>query len=505
MTDSHQEHVAAGNATTAAFAFVHASPFTHLQDLPDLPRIPDGSNKPSQIGQIKIQGSLQGDSTGQFHIVIPGDPFQQPFPILSSNSNVTVNLNSTDLFLKPPTLVPNGGSISVPFGIGSDTTMSGINNLIQACYNDVESMLPTFHTQLWAFENSVSEYRIVAQGFRVWSIQGYNNQQGILRVAPIDNELWKVNTRTRGPIGFSAAANAATPTPVRLNQWDSYSGLTGFIKTMEATSPANISSLDDAPNAGLIYAMMQGASVWKQYLAQVAQSSEPAYSYHIYQGQSGASARSAYAHSHAPIEFMNMEPSHLAMPPNPRAIYPEGTLVSWNRDGVVVNVNNQASNPQYSMNIAIQDVHQVTDSENTVLTQSRIFGGQEVGKELSWGAPIKQASNQRIHGFHIIGNNWPTATSGGPVTMYCEYTLTLEYVRAQQTTGIMDKVPMEDINIHHILRALNDRRLFPVVVTGHSFWSTLKHIFHKVGQFAGFVIKHATIVGKVASAAGAVL
>ena len=159
------------------------------------------------------RGSITGESDGTFHIVVPGDPFQHPFPILTQNSSYNDGewLSKKCLVLQTPkandtslnqSYAP-GATVQTTVGVvdGSaikqDEWLDVLCEMMQNVHDAVEAILPTWHSQMWAVMTGVSTYRIVAQGMRLWSIQGTNNQQGIVRVAEIDPISWRANTKKR--------------------------------------------------------------------------------------------------------------------------------------------------------------------------------------------------------------------------------------------------------------------------------------------------------------------
>ena len=359
---------------SAVWLAAHTAPFNETTTWGGvLPRLPDGDQKGTNIQQIRLQIKTKTDADGEFRLIIPGDPFQHPFPILDHTMCVQLNQQCQeqlavaaggtpgaidnvfdDITHIQQTYIPGAspgsaypqtspsiaGSVariySAQTGAVTNNQYCGraleFNNLLTQIALAYENNYPNLIEQLMGLVPNNSAYRVIGQGARVWSLQGeLQNATGIIRAATIDSNMWLQNTDTRSPfrvtdryvsvIGDSAQALAmithASP---------------AFCSSRAQNStlyPINNLACE-SPYGGLLWGLQwdlaNGLSgnpfpssgpgqnkYWKSYLKQVAEASEHPFSYKIFDGRKGVSGRSAYSTAECPA-FKVLKPRTLLYP-----------------------------------------------------------------------------------------------------------------------------------------------------------------------------------------------
>lgn len=519
----------------AAFLVAHTAPFNNQAEWKGyLPRVPDSQESASEIFVIKIQSTVTTDAVGEYHMVVEGDPFQSRLPIWDS----TMSLNQDHA----NSLVGDTGTAGFFFalsqgtsftqewtnGVGVGQPSSDMNGtkvfqgwgaimsaLLDAPTQAYSGSFIHYIEQLTQVVSMAVAYRIVGQATRIWSLQGeVQNNTGTFRLGEIDCNMWRMVTGLRQIIG--AQGVFAIPVSSTLSS-STPSGLTAvsyfpaFLSANQPSAQADIQSF-----AGIFQAMTQdwlagnnipytttgtgnSNTLWKRYLKTAAEASEKAFTYKIFPGPKGATARSAYCRDHIPMQTMS--PSMLLYPD----LYITGshnvvTAVSADAQFQSINVVQFATTSvpsNWGPYMTYTGATNVTGGPQTVTADSVVQG-------LTTATQVPVAFNQQfqtwlaaglreqregftlsedlddtyVDGYHIHAFNFLPITP-----MYWEHVLIVEYVPFSQETGVMSNRPPIDPNWAQVIFMANDRSMFPRLVSGHSFWSSLKNVFHKATSF----------------------
>ena len=572
---------------SAVWLTAHTAPFNEASTWHGvLPRLPDGDQKATQIQQIRIQSTIMTDADGEFRIIVPGDPFQHPFPIIDhtmcqrlANSWIEdpqstapgvgqgspgyYSFTARDGDQTTPTfpsafqiLTPGpGGSFggivnrqppssgSLPYSL---TQYGGhalqFNNLLVSPANAYAKYYTSYIDQLMSLVANNSAYRVIGQGTRVWSLQGeLQPQTGIIRGATLDSNMWLQNTDTRSPfkvqdtVALAAFTNLPNYSIKASNIW---TNVCPALCSPLATEQGQLTKWNvncESQYGGLLYAMTQdiannrtgdpfgsnaGVPVvaqtqsWKQYLKQVAEASEHAFSYKIFDGRKGISGRSAYSSAECP-SFKVMKPKSLMYPngyisgessttqvglsdnrsvvtmpiqqyntysgSTPLTTLPYGntlpyqTFISYDSPSNVYTIGDIGPiNPVAQFQPGYPPAH-TGEAYYSGVTQTVQIGG--LGDITAKAPDMKKTSETQIDGYHFAGSQFQPLTQ-----MYFEHVLTVEVIPIQQQTGVMNVEAPLDQNFASVLQMAQHREAFPRIVAGHSFWGHFKHAISRAGQ-----------------------
>jgi len=497
----------------------HTAPFNNAQSWGGkLPRIPDGAEECTQIQQIRFQSNITTDSNGNFHIIVPGDPFQHRFPIIDHTMFGTSGTG-------PVTIDPLGwsasglvgtiiGDVATPAGAAADATsaveqMRLILSQVAAQYGTT-GPYAGYIEQLYDMYQKNSKYRIIGQGTRIWSLYGeVSTTQGIIRGATLEPTALECNYETRGDIGgryvdqfqVNGGTNAVT---------DIKSGFCPFPGLLsESADP-----FTDSNYGSLIANMTQSPAVYAGYLKNATEAAEHSFSYKLFPGQDGVTGRSKYTRPDIP--FQRLRPRFL--------LYPDSLLnpvpgdianvykVAQTPDGHVGILNlytsgDSSTSGSFSMLVKYDDVvgagqggylqdglviESGSGELNFCTGQTTCFVGMD--EALTGTVPAADVPQHYVTGYHFEGTNFVPNTQ-----LLFEHVLTVEVVPIAQQTGVMSIDVMPDPEFHKILEIISDDTAFPCIVKGHSFWSSLKSAFSKAVSVAGVIARGASTVAKVGS------
>ena len=356
------------NANTQAFLSAHATPFAPASTWPAKPRIPDGAQGNTQIVQIRFQTSINVDTTGEFHVVVQGDPIQAPLPIIDhtmfspwqewqvgtvgkvdplvSDQSWKPFMESVEEGQVPNSLLLSGTppAANPPYAGRVELYRRTLTNCATAYENTYKNYLDALSNL--ALTNSA--YRIIGQATRLWSLQGeLQNQTGIIRAATIDTNMWNMNTELRTAAyitdhtQYQLTLINDTLLPVSATYWASAAPC--WLNTQ--TTPINTkeSLAADSTQGGIYRAMITDAlsaagdiknpTYWKSYLKNVTEASEHAFSYKIFDGRGGVSCRSEYCRPMIP--FRSLKSRNLLIP-NQYSNGVTNAVVGCNLDGTIV-------------------------------------------------------------------------------------------------------------------------------------------------------------------------
>lgn len=566
------------NPQSAVFLAAHTAPFKEPSSWGGiLPRIPDGHEFSTQVQQVRIQGSMVTDSAGSFHLVVPGDPYRNRFPYLTHDMNMRTGDYVNNTYVSPASApgIPvfySAPTTDMPTVSSRVSFLAGLLCRAAATYTNT---LPTYIQQLSSLVADNAAYRCIGQASRIWSLQGeLQPQTGIIRVATISNAKFNECTELRGCLGVAdvyAVNNKATDLNITNAQSYNYPlpyQTQGFAFPAFCTnSPIGAPGPNEAPintaytqnqdsvYGGLMYQLgadvangytgnpystgttssPPGNPLWQQYLKQVAEAAEHAFSYVIFDGRKGATARSAY--NKLSIPFRTFRPYTLFNSGAPKGPYPQGanfqgpiqsggssfsigiplpntnavgsTNATYTGSGMYTYImgNNVEPLAAAACQIgggtgAITSVGVVANMPGypnsvqpclTGVTQITALGGQY--DILNGFQDANTAEEPIFDGYHIYGTQFLPNT-----TMYFEHVLTIETVPNQQQTGLMSIKPILDMDFHKVLEMASHRDAFPRVAMGHSFWSSFVGAIKKGASAVWSHVKNASnVIGSVAS------
>lgn len=501
------------NADTVCVIQAHTAPFNSPSTWGGrLPRIPDGAVASTQVQQIRIQTQVTVDADGEYHVIIPGDPFQSFLPIVDSNmangrSPVAVELtSSTGYVTGSPSQVAFGTLVgnsmeqifNTPSPVPGTAVTSDLYNLHNLGYtfdeavNELAGPYAGLLEQLGALYQDNTMYRCVGQGLRIWSLQGeVAASTGIIRAATIDPDQLRAN--------WGLDVDSALLTQSYIN-----GGTTISVPTViEAIGGYATSSTIQSPSIymGVLNAMRSGTPFWKSYLKTTVEASEHKLSYQMLDGRSGATIRSCFTTPAVPLK--PLRPKNMVIL-QPDALQPSltaaGSSVCTGATplGLGFLFAPQSSNvAPYCVPLAYQTLGSTGGVTLAAPLQSSGAtyrnGGYDILLHGTDHPPGQTFETSNLTGMHLSCTNF---TPG--LTLYVEYVLTVEVVPTGQAVGLMSTDIKPDSNFPAVLELLNDRAAFPCIATGHSFWKSLGSALRSAERGLASAARSAT---KIAGAA----
>jgi len=566
--------IAGLNPHSAVWLAAHTAPFKEPSSWGGvLPRIPDGHEMATQVQQIRVQGTIRTDANGGFHFVVPGDPYRNRFPFYTHDMNLQTNDFTGSAYrtpAEPPAYPTYYTAPGRPPATVNGRTAYLVASLARAA-SSYNTMLPSYVQQLTALVADNAAYRIIGQASRIWSLQGeLQPQTGIIRVATLNNTKLNEVTEMRGTIGstdyyqneitptdYNGALVSPTPLPVvngvfsagfpcygtnaPLAGNDAFLG-TGFTYNQDSVYGGLMYALgaDVANgNAGDPYATVGPATnpLWNTYLKTVSEAAEHAFSYVIFDGRKGATARSAYCSPDIP--FRSFRPhtlfnwgspkgavSNVGLPnfcgttntgggsfalsiPNPglQLVGAEG-VTNFQGSGMYTfvlgnaveplttgSVLYAAGGPSPGAQLVINANTNVTPPSGSYTSTAQVTAVGGMYDVLQGFADPLDSHDIKVDGYHIQGTQFQPLQ-----TMYLEHVITIETVPNQQQTGLMSMKPIIDMDFKKVLEMASNRTAFPRVAMGHSFWSSFTGAIKKGASAVWSHVKSASnVLSSVAS------
>lgn len=529
------------NADTVCVIQAHTAPFNSPSTWGGrLPRIPDGAVASTQVQQIRIQTQVTVDADGEYHIVIPGDPFQSFLPIVDSTmangrgsmaiswpSNITASqqgyftgspanqLTGTSYLTNWQALIGETvenvlqGSASAPYGATCDVVnIHNMGNTFDQASLQYQTAFPSLLEQIGNLYQENTMYRVVGQGLRIWSLQGeVAASTGIIRAATIDPDQLRANwcldcdsglVTQSGNIQFGINPPFAT----------CIQAVGGFT---EAVLPQNPSIY-----SGVLNAMRSGTPGFKQYLKTTVEASEHKLSYQMLDGRSGATIRSCFTTPSVPLKPLRPKNMLIAAPAQwASALAPAYSSVCTGATqrgiGFLYTPYITGANTPYSVPIGYETLGAMgflpawiegTPSPSYMLPAGATYkaGGYDTLLHGTDHPPGQVFETSNVTGMHLSCTNF---TPG--LTLYVEYVLTVEVVPTGQSVGLMSTDIKPDSNFPAVLELLNDRAAFPCIATGHSFWKSLGSALRSAERGLASAARSATKIAGAARLAASLL
>ena len=382
-------HLWAMSFTSADYLQYVGSPFTPCIQTGKVPKIPDGFDEPTVARYIRVQGTIQCNAEGAFEMLAFGNPYAGPLPILTSDmpTNQATNASPFEQMM---------GNCAFQAKYIDDT----YNGLFSRLYN---GQIPEAH-------------RPVFGGIRIWSQAGTDQNQGVIRGAPLDtrtlNMLMTNNQAVASQqviiqpdMGAISTQAAPVATPNVITQvYDGVSSTSCVYPQLE----------DPLPGYGTILSSNATQATLQDYIQQIALACEYPGEYRYFPGQEGVSVRFNPC----------MNPTKMCMF-NPRNLLYPG---SFGYSTAASNVNPQSTGLTLTQCIAVD-----RNNWSCVPQQSDASTATTVCTNVLWAgtAPTSTVVYCAQQGTGGAGNNdsdrnwstvpagvWPVTIEGAPST-YC--------------------------------------------------------------------------------------
>lgn len=279
---------------TASFLQFAGSPFTDAQGK-GIPKVPDAYGAPTVDRYVRIQSTIQCDSSGAFELLVPSNPYAAPFPVLQSDLPPD-NITTTPVISWTAGTATTYANMALPQASQYPSTASlrGLCTGLAQTYKNYQGKLANIYTQL--YNNPPPEHRLVFGGVRVWSLQGTDAQQGIIRGAPIDTQCLLQYLQGM-PGGNQSTKVINLYGGASLTPQASVAGYVSRLNTGVFTSqtvpgvPVPLTGCYPYDPQNTTSPAAWTNSTWQQYMKNVGSSCEYPSEYEIFPGQEGCSVR----------------------------------------------------------------------------------------------------------------------------------------------------------------------------------------------------------------------
>ena len=461
-------------AVTNAGAIIsaHCAPFNPQSTWgAQLPRIPDG-NQATNIRYVRMNLNPNTDANGNLEIQSFGNPYMGFVPVLTSNMSNGVGVET----FPPPSINPNNAN-------GVNNT-AGLQNQYNLAVN-FNSAFPTLMNQLYV--NTPRWSRCVGHGIRCWSLQGTSQPQGLMRAAPMDPyELLRYYGFSRSDscaVGRQAPGDVlAGVAPGALVNAFNGTGSGGIYEYQTgAFSATNFSAPNQNP--GFFSAGRTNLQQFT-YMSSSGQLAELPNEFKLFHGQKGASVRSTLMFDK--ISMQEFKPQNVVWQdymnfPINTSLTPYGSLVqcdgSWDTWSFNAGGGTNGYELAYAANSTAADIAGQLQATYTYKINT-------LADLLNTGNPLPvRREESELTACRISCSQFPPNSP-----LYLEVVWIMEEVPTlaqvqlgQEARGMPDLRPF--------WATLKSRDAYPVVVSGHSFFSKLEHGLARFAQKVGHIAR----------------
>lgn len=472
--------MSASTDPTALFLQMYGSPFTDISRLDAAPKIPDRFDEPTQTRYWRRQSTITCDGSGAFEIIAPSNPYQCVMPLMFSDMPLSTTNFSTGNFagtnLRSWWMNNQGAPAAI---INGPVGLAKFGGILQAMMNDP----PAAH-------------RILAMGIRVWSLEGSDGQQGLIRACPIDtsvmNQIFSGQSNRHG--WQSAFAGAENPVNI-LDNTQFFNEPIGVFRSTNPTLPSNLDGILSPSYNGPPY----NQASWQAYLKSVGNFCEYPGEYKIFPGSSGVSIRGHFTSNN--IGMTQFSPKCL--------LYPATFPLLMSTTHLTADPQTSTWIPQYH-GAQLGEVLPCRASVETSTASTASYhnnGAQGTGPAgtghfehlLSYDCAVNVTNEWQFDeedvnmtSCRISGTNFDAGA-----VLFVEFVYCFEETTTDKD-NIMARPSPVDPDFEQALALADNRDSFPIVVSGHSFFSNVWGAVKKAAQFvsanAGTISKIATFI-----------
>ena len=458
-------------ANAGAIISAHCAPFNPQSSWgSQLPRIPDG-NQATNIRYVRMNLNPNTDVNGNLEIQSFGNPYMGFVPVLTSNMS---NGSGAEV-LNPPSINPNQSNvINNGFGIANQTNLA----------TNFNNAFPTLMNQLYI--NTPRWSRCVGHGIRVWSLQGTSQPQGLMRAAPMDPyELLRYYGFSRSDtcaVGRQEPSQVLTGTAPGSLVNTFYAAPSGTIPQYQsgAFSAANFSAPNQNPG---FFSGQRTPAQQFTYMSSSGQLAELPNEFKLFHGQKGASVRSTLMFDKISMQefkpqnviwqdYMNFPISTSGSAGN--LIQCDGSWDTW-----AYNSGSGTNGYEFAYAANSTAANIASDLQSTYT-----FKVNTLADLLNTGNPLPvRREESELTACRISCSQFPPNSP-----LYLEVVWILEEVPTlaqvqlgQEAKGMPDLRPF--------WATLKSRDAYPVVVSGHSFFSKIEHGLARFAQKVGHIAR----------------